>query len=300
MADTKISALTAATSVLSTDILPVVTDPGGTPTSKKITVDNFQLSLSKVGKITVTQPATGATLTLADGSSLITVGAYAVTFTATGATGVTLPTSGTLTRTADKLSVFAATTSAELAGVISDETGSGGALVFASSPSITTPTIASFANSNHNHTNSAGGGLLTHAAITVMQCRAYHSTTQSITTSLTALAFDSESFDTDSMHTTGGSNTRITFTTAGYYLVYGFVITDANAIARAQIKLNGTTTIAKVAVGNAGASTQNGCVIMTTYSFSAADYVELMAAFGTTQNALGGLDGVHFGAVRIA
>ena len=41
---------------------------------------------------------------------------------------------------ADKLSVFSATTSAELAGVISDDTGTG-ALVFGTSPTITTPTI---------------------------------------------------------------------------------------------------------------------------------------------------------------
>ena len=43
-------------------------------------------------------------------------------------------------QTADPLSQFASTTSAQLAGVISDETGSG-ALVFANSPTLTTPTI---------------------------------------------------------------------------------------------------------------------------------------------------------------
>lgn len=43
--------------------------------------------------------------------------------------------------TANPLSQFAATTSAQLAGVISDETGSG-ALVFANSPTLTTPSIA--------------------------------------------------------------------------------------------------------------------------------------------------------------
>jgi hypothetical protein len=43
-------------------------------------------------------------------------------------------------------------------------TGSG-AVVLASSPAITTPTIASFANSTHNHTNSAGGGQITDAAL---------------------------------------------------------------------------------------------------------------------------------------
>jgi hypothetical protein len=42
--------------------------------------------------------------------------------------------------TTDKLSALAATTSAELAGVISDETGSG-ALVFATSPTLVTPIL---------------------------------------------------------------------------------------------------------------------------------------------------------------
>jgi hypothetical protein len=36
---------------------------------------------------------------------------------------------------------------------------------FGNSPTIVTPTIASFANANHNHTNSAGGGQLTDAAL---------------------------------------------------------------------------------------------------------------------------------------
>lgn len=57
------------------------------------------------------------------------------------------------------------TTSAFIAASISDETGSG-ALVFGTSPTIVTPTIASFANANHNHQNSAGGGALDTAALT--------------------------------------------------------------------------------------------------------------------------------------
>lgn len=56
----------------------------------------------------------------------------------------TLPNAaGTFALTNNKLSVFAATTSAELAGVVSDETGSG-ALVFGTSPSITGLTLAAF------------------------------------------------------------------------------------------------------------------------------------------------------------
>jgi hypothetical protein len=54
---------------------------------------------------------------------------------------ITLPDStGTVALTNNKLDVFAATTSAELAGVISDETGTG-ALVFANTPTLVTPNI---------------------------------------------------------------------------------------------------------------------------------------------------------------
>lgn len=48
--------------------------------------------------------------------------------------------SGTVALTNQKLSVFAATSSSELAGVISDETGTG-ALVFANTPTLVTPNI---------------------------------------------------------------------------------------------------------------------------------------------------------------
>jgi hypothetical protein len=54
--------------------------------------------------------------------------------------GTTVPASKTLVVTTDKLSALAATTSAELAGVISDETGSG-ALVFATSPTLVSPAL---------------------------------------------------------------------------------------------------------------------------------------------------------------
>lgn len=70
--------------------------------------------------------------------------------------------------TSNPLSQFAATTSAQLAGVLSDETGfsSGALAVFSKSPTIETPTIASFNNANHDHEDSTGGGQLTTAALT--------------------------------------------------------------------------------------------------------------------------------------
>ena len=65
--------------------------------------------------------------------------------TATSINGTTIPSSKTLVVTTDKLSVHAATTSSELAGVISDETGTG-ALVFGTSPAISDPKIAQTIN----------------------------------------------------------------------------------------------------------------------------------------------------------
>ena len=64
----------------------------------------------------------------------------------------------------DNLSVFAATTSLQLLGLISDETGSG-LLVFNDTPTIITPTIVSLTNMQHSHLNAAGGGTITAAAI---------------------------------------------------------------------------------------------------------------------------------------
>jgi len=69
-----------------------------------------------------------------------------VTPTFSGATvagtinGTTIPSTKTLVVTTDTLAVHAATTSAQLAGVISDETGSG-SLVFATSPTLVTPNL---------------------------------------------------------------------------------------------------------------------------------------------------------------
>lgn len=63
---------------------------------------------------------------------------------------------GTIT---NNLSIFGSTTSANLASIMSDETGTG-LLVFHTAPTLVTPAIASFASATHNHTNAAGGGTL--------------------------------------------------------------------------------------------------------------------------------------------
>ena len=100
----------------------------------------------------------GATNLYIDGTA--TFGTASTLIDTTGVSGTTLSASSTVTAlggfigdltgnadtvtngayTTDKLSVFAATTSSELAGVISNETGSG-SLVFGTNPVLTTPNI---------------------------------------------------------------------------------------------------------------------------------------------------------------
>jgi hypothetical protein len=86
MADTKLSALTADASPTSDDLVYVVNDPGGTPASRKVTLANIKTLMSAsptlvtptlgvasattINKVALTAPATGSTLTIADGKTL--------------------------------------------------------------------------------------------------------------------------------------------------------------------------------------------------------------------------------------
>ena len=92
----------------------------------------------KYNKVTVTPPATGSTLTIADGKTF--TASNTVTLSGTDGATMGFGAGGTVAYTQDKLSVFASTTSAELRGVISDETGTG-SLVFATSPTLVTPNL---------------------------------------------------------------------------------------------------------------------------------------------------------------
>jgi len=113
----------------------------GLTTASFIVDKNANLTTTgTINKLTLTEPATGAVLAMADNSQLNTIGPYVASFTFTGATSVTFPTSGLIATTSDKLSVFAPTSSSELASVITDETGTGD-LVFANTPTLVTPIL---------------------------------------------------------------------------------------------------------------------------------------------------------------
>lgn len=90
----------------------------------------------------ITLTASDSALTLQDNGDATKQLQFQLSGISTGTTRtLTIPNaSGTIALTSNKLSAFAATTSAELAGVISDETGTG-SLVFASTPTLVTPVL---------------------------------------------------------------------------------------------------------------------------------------------------------------
>lgn len=132
----------------SANLAAAVTDETGSgslvfATSPSLTTPTLGVaSATSINKVAITAPATSATLTIADGKTL--TASNTLTFTGTDSSSVAFGTGGTVTYTSNNLSVFASTTSAQLAGVISDETGSG-SLVFATSPTLATPTFTTSA-----------------------------------------------------------------------------------------------------------------------------------------------------------
>ena len=136
---------------LGTDTLTYTGGTGITTAVTKVATNNIATFAidSTVATLTGTQTLTNKTLILptinGTGATFSgsTSGTTIVIATAVaGTTVLTLPAStGTLAITGNNLSNFASTTSAQLAGVISDETGSG-SLVFGTTPSLTSPAIA--------------------------------------------------------------------------------------------------------------------------------------------------------------
>lgn len=127
----------------------VATITGGTgvTSSAATTGEGTTHSLSIGQDVATSASVTFAGLTLNSGSMVFegaTADAHETTLAVTDPTAdrtITLPdATGTVALTANKLSDFAATSSSELAGIISDETGTG-ALVFANTPTLVTPNI---------------------------------------------------------------------------------------------------------------------------------------------------------------
>ena len=111
-------------------------------------------------------------------------------------------------------------------------------------------------------------------------CRVHATAAQAIPNdAFTDLNFQSERYDTDTMadQTDAGTNIKITFTTAGVYVVWGGFrwTNDGTTSNSMSICLNGTTTIAYVR--NDPSDGLWMATIATLWTFDAADYVTLQA-----------------------
>ena len=93
------------------------------------------------------------------------------------------------------------------------------------------------------------------------------------TTTDTALTFDTERFDTDTIHSTSSNTGRLTATTAGKYLIVGNAGWTADPVnATIYIRLNGSTFIARQGL----VADYRVMNVSTIYDLAATDYVELV------------------------
>lgn len=129
--------------------------------------------------------------------------------------------------------------------------------------------------------------------------RVYHSTSQSCTGSTdTALAFDSERFDTDGIHSVVSNTERLTCQTDGVYFIWGNAEwTTSAGTYYLKIRLNGSTMIA---MQRHDGSANNPGQVCCIYELAATDYVELIAnPSGTRSVGASGNYSPEFGMHRI-
>ena len=120
-----------------------------------------------------------------------------------------------------------------------------------------------------------GSAVLSWAAPLDIGARVFNSANISISNATTtAVTFDSERWDTDTIHSVSVNTSRLTATTAGKYVVIGQVEWDSGTTGfrYAEIFLNGLTRLAVIRQIAVDSSQQ---VVGTIANLAAADYVEL-------------------------
>lgn len=124
--------------------------------------------------------------------------------------------------------------------------------------------------------DSAGTVLWRVRAGGVSMARVFHNAHQSIANNtLTALAFNSERFDTDTLHDTATNNSRLTATVAGVYLMTSSIQWASDSVGFRQLthRVNGATFI-NAELDDIDSAQTHQQSITTIYKLAANDYVE--------------------------
>lgn len=127
------------------------------------------------------------------------------------------------------------------------------------------------------------------------RCHVTHNANQSVANDTNVvLAFNTERYDTDTMHDTATNNSRITFTTAGLYivtLIATFASTSAAGDRALYIRKNGRDYLGGSEKGPTSTSFETGHQVTVQEMFQAGEYVEAIAKqdSGSALNLLGNL-----------
>jgi len=127
-----------------------------------------------------------------------------------------------------------------------------------------------------------------------ISCKVYNNADVSIANnSSTILAFNSESYDTDSMHDNTTNNSRVTIKTAGKYVVVGFIKWSSNSTGRRQISIMVNGSQKETIEDSSNTAHHHYQQVVAEMSLSVNDYLELQAY----QNSGGALDSLTMNSI---
>lgn len=130
-------------------------------------------------------------------------------------------------------------------------------------------------------------------------CRAIQIATTAFSTSAATIIFGGESFDTDTMHSTVSNTSRITFNTAGTYMVGASVSGNSGGGTIAlKLLLNGTTVIGYGGGSYPSSGAFGGAALTAVRAFSVNDYIEVLATSNLTETTSGD-ESTNFWAILI-
>lgn len=137
--------------------------------------------------------------------------------------------------------------------------------------------LPKLANDSAKFLNGVGSWAVPASGAADLSARVYHNVDQSCPTGAwTTLAFNTERFDTDTIHDTVTNNSRLTCKTAGKYLIIALVFIQSNATGERHVKVvhNGTTSVAYTST-NAGPSMGVIVQAVSLWDMAVNDYVEV-------------------------